>query len=125
MASATRRHSAAAATAAASRWPPPAPGGAAAALLLLSALLAAALLPAAAALADGSGAATAPSPEPPRSFGMIVVLRNAAALGRLRVMCTSSTAAYRLFAPALRLPPACHMPGICQRIYSKAVIGRG
>ena len=54
---------------------------------------------------------------------MIVVLRDASTLARLRMMCATSPLMYRLFYRALRLPADCHMPGVCKRIYSQTISG--
>lgn len=38
-------------------------------------------------------------------------------------MCNGSVLMFRTFARGMGLPLDCHMPGMCRRIYSSAVMG--
>ncbi|EFN59363.1 hypothetical protein CHLNCDRAFT_137826 [Chlorella variabilis] len=85
--------------------------------------LAATVAAAVTAAAGNVSAAPAAAAAAGAKFSMIVVLRDASTLARLRMMCATSPLMYRLFYRALRLPADCHMPGVCKRIYSQTISG--
>ncbi|PSC68852.1 serine protease [Micractinium conductrix] len=67
-------------------------------------------------------ALSAPAPE--ERFSMIIVLRDAASLARLRAMCAPSTLLFRLWMRKMGLKADCQMPpAVCRRIYSETIIG--
>ena len=101
-------------------------------LCLLLCLAAAAGPRAAAQAVAVSGAATASlqaalsAPAPEERFSMIIVLRDAASLARLRAMCAPSTLLFRLWMRKMGLKADCQMPpAVCRRIYSETIIGAG
>lgn len=69
-----------------------------------------------------AAAAAAPLANTSETFPMLVVFRPRY-LAALRAMCIRNPLMHRLAARPLGLPFDCHMPGVCRRVYTSAVVG--